>query len=71
MICSNCLQISFGFLSFLFFLSTFLVHWLQKPTRNYAMEYCFFLFFCFSVFFNVLMFKEFAINILRLLCNCM
>lgn len=30
-----------------FVLNTFLVHWLQKPTRNYAMGYCFFLFFFF------------------------
>lgn len=30
---------------FFFFLNTFLVHWLQKPTRNYAMEYRFGFFF--------------------------
>lgn len=61
MFCLNCLWISFVFLFFFLFilLNTFLVHWLQKPTRNYATEYCFLLFFYFlffiSIFFLILM----------------
>lgn len=71
----NCLQICIGLLSFfvlvlfgfLFFFPPhmFLAYLLQNPTHNYVMKYCG------GFFLNVLIFKEFAINVLRLISNCM
>lgn len=46
----NILRFSFLFFLLFILLNTFLVHWLQKPTRNYATEYCFLLFFYFLSF---------------------
>lgn len=66
MFCLNCLQIAFGFI-YLFF-SEYISGSFATKNLLVIMQWNIFSFF---FFFNVLMFKEFAINILRLICNCM